>query len=105
MALRMNRISTHILDLMRGTPAEEVPVRLERQDASGNWRLLNSSRTDHHGRCGQLLAHDQLESGLYKLSFDTASYFSALQIPALYPIVEVTFRVRDGESQFHIPLL
>jgi len=101
----MKRISTHILDLMRGRPANDVPLRLERQDASGNWRILNSQRTDQDGRCGQLLPDDEMSPGLYRLSFDTASYFATQKISALYPIVEVTFQVRDGESHFHIPLL
>jgi len=101
----MKRISTHILDLMRGRPANDVPIRLERQEASGNWRILNSARTDQDGRCGQLLPDDQMLPGLYRLSFDTASYFVAQRISALYPVVEVTFQVRDGESHFHIPLL
>jgi 5-hydroxyisourate hydrolase len=101
----MKRISTHILDLMRGRPASDVPIRLERQEASGNWRILNSARTDQDGRCGQLLPDDQMSPGLYRLSFDTASYFVAQKVSALYPVVEVTFQVRDGESQFHIPLL
>jgi 5-hydroxyisourate hydrolase len=105
MADGMKRISTHILDLMRGQPANNVPVRLERQEASGNWRMLTSVHTDQDGRCGQLLPDDQMASGLYRLSFDTASYFVAQKISALYPVVEVTFQVRDGESQFHIPLL
>ena len=101
----MKRISTHILDLMRGQPANDVPVRLEWQEASGNWRLLNSARTDHDGRCGQLLPDNQMLPGVYRLSFDTASYFVAQKISGLYPVVEVTFQARDGESQFHIPLL
>lgn len=101
----MKRISTHILDLMRGKPANDVPVHLERQQASGSWRVLNSLRTDPDGRCGQLLPDDQMPPGRYRLSFDTASYFGAQKISALYPVVEVTFEVRDGESQFHIPLL
>ena len=101
----MKRISTHILDLMRGRPANDVPLRLERQEASGNWRILNSARTDQDGRCGQLLPDDQMPPGLYRLSFDTSSYFVAQKIAALYPVVEVTFQVREGESQFHIPLL
>jgi 5-hydroxyisourate hydrolase len=37
--------------------------------------------------------------------FDTASYFDDLKMDSLYPVVEVTFEVREGESQFHIPLL
>jgi 5-hydroxyisourate hydrolase len=101
----MKRISTHILDLMRGRPANDVPIRLERQDASGNWQILNSARTDQDGRCSQFLRDDQMSPGLYRLSFDTASYFAAQKVSALYPVVEVTFQVRDGESQFHIPLL
>ena len=101
----MKRISTHILDLMHGQPAHDVPIRLEQQDASGNWRILNSVRTDQDGRCGQLLPDDQILPGLYRLSFDTASYFVAQKISGLYPVVEVTFQVREGESQFHIPLL
>jgi 5-hydroxyisourate hydrolase len=101
----MKRISTHVLDLMRGRPANDVPIRLERQEISGNWQILNSTRTDQDGRCAQLLPDDQMSPGLYRLSFDTASYFVAQKISALYPVVEVTFQVRDGESQFHIPLL
>jgi 5-hydroxyisourate hydrolase len=101
----MKRISTHILDLTRGRPANNVPIRLERQEISGNWQILNSTRTDQDGRCGQLLPDDQMSPGLYRLSFDTASYFVTQKISALYPVVEVTFQVRDGESQFHIPLL
>ncbi len=102
----MKRVSTHILDLMRGRPANDVPIRLERQEISGNWQILNSTRTDQEGRCAQLLPDDQMSPGLYRLSFDTASYFVAQKISsALYPVIEVTFQVRDGESQFHIPLL
>ncbi len=101
----MKRISTHILDLMRGHAASGVPVRLDRQETPGNWRMLKSARTDEDGRCGQLLPDDELPTGWYRLSFDTASYFGAHKIAALYPVVEVTFQVRDGESQFHLPLL
>jgi 5-hydroxyisourate hydrolase len=104
MAFEMKRISTHILDLGRGKPASDVPVRLDRQEA-GCWQPLKSARTDHDGRCGQLLPDSELPPGLYRLAFDTASYFGALRIAALYPVVEVIFQVRDGETQFHIPLL
>jgi 5-hydroxyisourate hydrolase len=61
--------------------------------------------TDQDGRCAQLLPGDELPPGVYRLSFDTASYFDAHQLAGLYPSVSVTFQVRDGESQFHIPLL
>jgi len=100
----MKRISTHILDLALGKPASDVPVRLERQEPSG-WRLLASAHTDRDGRSQLLPDGEDMSAGSYRLIFDTASYFAAQKTEALYPIVEVTFRVRDGESQFHIPLL
>ena len=101
----MKRISTHILDLARGKPASGVSVQLEAKESSGTWRLLNSALTDHDGRCAQLLTGDELGPGLYRLRFETAAYFAALRIDTLYPLVEITFQVREGESQFHIPLL
>ena len=102
----MKRISTHVLDVARGKPAGDVPVRLERREPSGGWQLVRSARTDADGRCGQLLGEDDgPAAGLFRLVFDTDSYFAAQKIDGLYPVVEVTFQVREGEVQFHIPLL
>ena len=102
----MKRISTHILDLMHGKPASAVPVRLEKQSSAGDWRLLTAARTDDDGRCPQLLPEAEvLSAGVYRLIFDTGSYFARQKVDALYPIVEVTFQAREGESHFHIPLL
>jgi 5-hydroxyisourate hydrolase len=105
MASGMKRISTHILDLALGKPAQNVPVRLEKQEVSG-WRVLKSERTDSDGRCSQLLPeNEELSSGFYRLTFDSKSYYVEQNVEAFYPVVEVTFQVRDGETKFHIPLL
>jgi 5-hydroxyisourate hydrolase len=101
----MSRVSTHVLDVAEGRPAKGVPVRLERRVAA-DWVVVSSSRTDGDGRCSQLLPDDELlPPGLYRLAFDTASYHLEHKNEGLYPVVEVTFLVREGESQFHIPLL
>jgi 5-hydroxyisourate hydrolase len=105
MAEPMKRISTHVLDVSRGKPVADVPVRLEKKDGTRGWLPLQSAVTDQDGRCAQLLTGDELASGVYRLIFDTAHYFETQKIVGLYPVVEVTFHVRDGESQFHIPLL
>jgi 5-hydroxyisourate hydrolase len=100
------KVSTHILDLAQGKPAADVPVRLERQEASGNWRVLTSARTDQDGRCPQLLpAGESLSPGVYRLAFNTAGYYVLQRIDSLYPLIEITFYVREGEEDFHIPLL
>ena len=102
----MSRISTHVLDLAQGTPAKGVPVRLERREISGEWMRVGSSQTDGDGRCAQLLPEDEtLRAGLYRLVFDTASYHHAQEIEGFYPIVEITFHVKEGDSAFHLPLL
>jgi len=102
----MKRISTHVLDMVHGKPAKGVPVRLEKQNTSGAWRLLHSARTDQDGRCPQLLPEgEDLPAGVYRLIFDTGSYYALQKIDPLYPLVEVTFQARAGESHFHIPLL
>jgi 5-hydroxyisourate hydrolase len=102
----MTRISTHVLDTARGAPATDVSVHLERRESSAQWRVVGSARTDQDGRCGQLLRDgEKLPAGIYRLTFDTASYYAAQGVDGLYPIVQVTFSVRDGETHFHIPLL
>jgi 5-hydroxyisourate hydrolase len=102
----MKGISTHILEMVYGKPANGVPVRLEKQETSGDWRLMASARTDQDGRCAQLLpVGENLHAGVYRLIFDTGSYYALQKVNALHPVVEVTFQVRDGELHFHIPLL
>ena len=102
----MSGISTHVLDTAKGQPASGVPVRLHRQDPAGKWSSLRSGQTDQDGRCRQLLPEGAtLTQGVYRLTFDTSRYFAACGVEGFYPVVEITFEVRDGESQFHIPLL
>jgi 5-hydroxyisourate hydrolase len=105
MADGVSRISTHVLDTALGVPAVGVPVCLEQQE-SGAWRELGSSQTDGDGRCKQLLPeYHVLAAGRYRLVFNTDWYFSNQNASGLYPVVEITFEVRSGESHFHIPLL
>jgi 5-hydroxyisourate hydrolase len=102
----MKRVSTHVLDTALGKPATGIAVRLERLHGSDDWQLVGSSHTDQDGRCANLLSHDcELAPGTYRISFDTASYHGTQKLQGLYPVVQVTFAVRDGETHFHIPLL
>lgn len=102
----MMRLSTHVLDTARGVPATGMPVTLERQEDSGQWRTLSSAQTDLDGRCGQLLpSGEESLPGVYRLIFSAGSYHAAQGIVGLYPSVQVMFSVREGETHFHIPLL
>jgi 5-hydroxyisourate hydrolase len=102
----MKRISTHVLDTALGKPAASVAVRLERLEESGAWSQLGSGQTDADGRCAQLLPEsDGLRVGRYRLAFETGNYFAGIGVAGLYPLVEITFEVRGGETHLHVPLL
>jgi 5-hydroxyisourate hydrolase len=106
MAEGMTRISTHVLDTTLGGPAAGVPVRLERRDRTGEWLPLGSAQTGTDGRCKELLPESLLLSeGAYRLVFDVGTYYAGQHVAGFYPVVEITFEVRTGESRFHIPLL
>jgi 5-hydroxyisourate hydrolase len=95
MASSIRRISTHVLDIVRGKPAVDVPVRLELRQGE-RWRQLGAARTDQDGRCAQLLLEsNDVSAGVYRLIFDTGAYFATQNIDSLYPAVEVTLQAKD----------
>jgi 5-hydroxyisourate hydrolase len=101
----MSAITTHILDISQGRPASGVPVVLEFESA-GEWKEIGSGKTDEDGRLKDLLSSDfDLATGSYRLTFDTAAYFSAQNIKGFYPAVTVTFIVTDAAQHYHVPLL
>ncbi|MBI2956799.1 MAG: hydroxyisourate hydrolase [Acidobacteria bacterium] len=101
----MSAITTHVLDTARGWPAAGLPVVLEKQAGEG-WVPLGRATTDSDGRARELLpANAPLEPGLYRLTFDTQTYFAAQQVEAFYPQVTVVFAVRNATQHYHVPLL
>ena len=102
----MSGISTHILDTATGQPAAGVFVTLSRQNGDASWQMLSTLATDGDGRCRQLLPEDvALVAGDYRIRFETTDYYNAHALKGLYPYVEITFTVREGDTHLHVPLL
>lgn len=99
----MTGISTHVLDTSRGRPAVGVAVHLDRAGESG-WERLGSAVTDEDGRVPVLLGSPPPE-GRYRLTFDTAAYFTAAGSRTFYPEVSVTFLATGDGDHYHVPLL
>jgi 5-hydroxyisourate hydrolase len=97
-------ISTHVLDVMRGTPAAGLVVTLSRREPDGDWKVVAESETDADGRIRQL-TDDDLDAGEYQLRFDTRPYFERSGLDAFYPEVLVVFSVGDPSSHVHVPVL
>lgn len=100
----MSAITTHVLDTALGRPAAGVPVKLEKAEGHGAWKLVGQGLTDAGGRLRNLLA-DSLEAGTYRLTFECATYFISHNVEAFYPLVTVIFAVRDPAQHYHVPLL
>ena len=101
----MSPITTHILDTARGCPAADVPVGLERQNQDGSWCHIGEGQTDEDGRNKALMAAGTLERGIYRITFDTATYYGRLRESSFYPEVRICFSVDAPDEHYHVPLL
>jgi 5-hydroxyisourate hydrolase len=98
-------ITTHVLDTAKGRPAANVRVVLE-QSAMNQWQTVASGATDTDGRLKTLWPESTpLVPGIYRLLFDTSSYFAASGTRAFYPQVVIVFEAASGEAHYHVPLL
>ena len=105
----MARLSTHVLDTSRGTPAAGVHIELNFL-AAGERLLLATSVTKADGRTdGPLLSSDRLEVGVYELTFHAGEYLSRLGVALTDPpfLGDIVIRVgiADPTGQYHVPLL
>lgn len=98
----MSHITTHVLDAVRGVPAEGISVTLSERGGQG-WEPLASAITDDDGRVGDL-GPEHLEDGVYQVRFDTGMYFSQTDVESFYPEVVITFEIAGGDH-YHVPLL
>jgi 5-hydroxyisourate hydrolase len=101
----MSAITTHVLDLATGRPAEGLAVRLERRERGGGWTLLAERRTDPDGRARDLLAPGALAAGVWRLTFETGAWFAARGTRTFLPEAAITFEVFDPAQHHHVPLL
>lgn len=88
-------LSTHVLDIVRGTPASGLAVGLY---SGGD--LVGSGRTDPDGRLAKLAFG--LVPGVYRLVFETGEYFGT----AGHLFRRVSLEVALTERRhYHVPLL
>ena len=101
----MSQLTTHVLDTAKGKPAEGILVLLEKPGPKGRWLAFAKGTTNKDGRLSDLLKKDRvLKSGKYRLTFDTASYFTKQKVNYFFPLVQVVFEINDS-NHYHVPLL
>jgi 5-hydroxyisourate hydrolase len=95
------RITTHVLDTMRGTGAGGMTVSLSR--LSPDPRDFPAVTLDKGGRA-VLLEGDNLTRGVHQIIFDAGTYQQAQADPFLGQI-PVRFQISDSTAHTHIPLI
>ena len=106
----MAGLTTHVLDLTHGKPAQGLLVELRAADGDSPGPVLAEARTNADGRCdGPLLTPEAFKTGRYELAFHVADYFRSqgvdLPDPPFLDVVTIAFGVSDPSAHHHVPLL
>jgi len=102
------KLSTHVLDIANGTPAQGVRIDLLRGSGPGA-TPIKTVHTNADGRTdAALLENGALATGAYTLVFHVGAYFRAKGTAgagAFLDQVPVMFSVADASAKYHVPLL
>lgn len=96
------RITAQVLDGTYGKCAVGVRAFLARANGDG-WTTVAASETNGNG-CIEDWDGWPLERGLYRIVFDSDSYFAALGTATAYPEVAVIFRLREASAKFQVQI-
>jgi hydroxyisourate hydrolase len=113
--LSVGHLTTHVLDVARGRPAEGVVIELVRPAGPAVETFVTRAVTNADGRTdAPLVPEGSLEAGTYELRFAIGMYFAAAaafegdvavtDTPFL-DVVPVRFGIPDANVDYHVPLL
>jgi 5-hydroxyisourate hydrolase len=95
-----NKLTTHVLDTTRGTPAAGMKIDLRR-----GTELLKTVTTNSDGRLDRpLLEGAEMLAGMYELTFHVGDYFAS-NSKTFLDLVPVRFNIGDAGGHYHVPLL
>lgn len=94
------RILAQVLDGTYGKSAVGVHAHLARAGDDG-WITVAEAETNEDGLVEEW-DNGYLERGLYRIIFDSDSYFAGLGAVGAYPEVVVVFRMRDEAHAFQL---
>jgi hydroxyisourate hydrolase len=103
-------LTTHILDVTIGRPAEGVRVELYELAEPSQRKLIADVATNADGRTDKpLISAEQARAGRFELIFHAGDYFrrrrAELADPPFLDVVPIRFGVADPQAHYHVPLL
>lgn len=102
-------LTTHMLDVASGKPAEGVRIDFAALDGDG-YRFIRTVHTNADGRNAEpLLTAETMKVGRYQLVFHIAEYFTRLGTvlpdPPFLDTAAIQFGIADAAAHYHVPLL
>jgi hydroxyisourate hydrolase len=104
MAAMTGALTTHVLDVAHGRPAEGVGIELWR----GEVRIATAVTNEDGRSDAALVAVGSLKVGVYELRFAVGAYFAGsggTADPPFLDVVPVRFGIADAGADHHVPLL
>uniref|UniRef100_A0A8V0XRG8 Transthyretin n=1 Tax=Gallus gallus TaxID=9031 RepID=A0A8V0XRG8_CHICK len=88
-----------VLDAVRGSPAANVA-------ADGTWQDFATGKTTEFGEIHELTTEEQFVEGVYRVEFDTSSYWKGLGLSPFHEYADVVFTANDsGHRHYTIAAL
>lgn len=102
---KVYQLSSHILDINTGRPAQCVKIVLSKLSGENNWSVMEERTTDGNGRVKDFLEKrtGADNRGVYKLTYYVAPYFESQAQDTFYPFIDVVFEIKD-DSHYHVPI-
>ncbi|XP_061454477.1 transthyretin isoform X1 [Rhineura floridana] len=95
-----------VLDAVRGSPATSLEVKVSKKAEDGNWKEFASGKTNEFGEIHELTTDEQFTEGLYKVEFDTSSYWKAFGVSPFHEYADVVFTANNyGHRHYTIAAL
>lgn len=105
----MGKLTTHVLDLVRGQPAAGLRIDLYRLVGESREHLVSCVTNDDGRVDSPLLQAEALIVGTYESVFQAGAYLRMNEPDygdrAFLDEVVIRFRVADASQHYHVPLL
>jgi 5-hydroxyisourate hydrolase len=106
----MAGLSTHVLDVVRGGPAEGVLIELFSLGPNGSRVPVTRALTNADGRTdAPLIGAAAARVGTFELVFHVGDYFrragASTADPPFLDEIPIRFTMADPKAHYHVPLL
>ncbi|XP_037624974.1 transthyretin [Sebastes umbrosus] len=95
-----------ILDAVKGTPAGSVALKVSQRTDDGGWTQIATGMTDATGEVHNLITEQQFPAGVYRVEFDTKTYWKNEGSVPFHEAADVVFEAHaEGHRHYTLALL